>query len=614
MAASHGIFRRFFGALWHTLDFLRRLVVNLVFLALLLVVLGAWLFSGRVEPLEEKTALVVDLRGALVEQYTNGPAEALLANMLEDARPETRLRDVLAAIDTAATDDQIARAVLVLDDLTAAGMPSLRDIAEALARFKAEGKQVVAWSSNYSQAQYFLAAHADEVYLHPFGEIELRGMGGTGLYFRDALDKIGVTVHGFQAGKYKSFLEPFTRNAPSAEALEADAFWLNDAWATWTGAVEQARKLPAGAIARLIDQMPERLAATRGDMAQLALQEKLVDGLKTRDELRALMIERGAATQGGKGTFRQIAILDYLARQTDTASGDAIAVVVAEGEIVDDDAPAGVVSGRATAELLREAREDDQVKAVVLRVNSPGGSAFGSELIRREVELLHAAGKPVVASMGDVAASGGYWISMSADEIVADEATITGSIGVGGLVPTFEKTLEKVGVGTGGASTTWLAQASSPLQPLDPRLAAMLDQRIGHVYRRFIDSVAAGRKRSFEQIDAVAQGRVWTGRQAAERGLVDTLGGLNDALDSAATRAKLGDDYRITYIEPEARGWDRWLKLFSARVSAFAREQFGLTLPGLAAPAREVARASGLLARAGQQPLAVYTHCFCRAP
>lgn len=615
MASRPGLLRRFFGGLWWLIDFLRRLVFNLLFLLLVAVLAIGWFLGGRVPPLQEKTALVLELRGDLVEEYSGGAYEAMLAERLGDGRRETRLRDVLAALESAARDPNIARVVLILDDLSGGGTPSLREIAAALARFKESGKQVVAWGSSYSQRQYFLAAHADEVYLHPFGILEVRGFGGNGLYFKDALDKLGVTVHGFQAGRYKSAIEPLTRSGPSDEALEADRSWLGDAWKTWITEVERARKLPAGSIDRLIDEAPQRLAAVKGDLAQLALVEKLVDGLKTRDEFRALMIERGAPIDDKKGTFRQIPLGAYLAH-VEEKSGDAVGVVVAAGEIVDDRAPQGVVSGREVAELVRRAREDEGIKALVLRVDSPGGSVFGSELIRREVELTRKSGKPVVVSMGDLAASGGYWISMSADEIFADPTTITGSIGVFGIVPTVDKTLEKLGVGTGGAATTWLAGASDPFRPMDPRLMEMIQSSIEHAYRRFIGGVAEGRNSTPEKIDDIAQGRVWTGRQAKERGLVDTLGGLTDALAAAAKRGKLGETFRVAYIEREPRGFDRWVGLLFSRVVVAMKEQFGVAaaLDFADAVPAQAQRELRMLEQARAHPGRVFTHCLCEAP
>jgi protease-4 len=614
MASRPGIIRRTFGALWWLLDGTRRLVFNLLFLALLVALAVAWFGGDRMPVLKEKTALVLNLHGDLVEQYTRAGSDILLSETLGDERRETRVRDVLAALDAAADDPSIARAVLVLDDLSGGGTASLREVAAALARFKKSGKEVVAWGSDFSQRQYFLAAHADELYLHPYGSVTLRGIGGSGLYFRDALDKLGITMHGFQAGKYKSAIEPLTRQAPSPEALEADLAWMNDLWSTWTAEVESARKLPKGALSTLIDELPQRMAEAGGDLAQLALKEKLVDGLKTRDEFRALFVTRGAPADDKQGTFRQIGFESYLAT-IEAKSGPAIGVVVAQGEIVDDDAPPGMIGGRATAEVIRRARENDDIKAIVLRIDSPGGSVFGSELVRREVELTRQAGKPVVASMGDLAASGGYWIAMSADEIVADPTTITGSIGVFGVLPSFDRTLEKIGVGTGGASTTWITGAMDPGKPLDKRLAQMVQTRIDHYYQRFIGQVAAARNTTPEKINEVAQGRVWTGQQAKQHGLVDRLGGLQDALAGAADRAKL-TDYRVTYLEREPRGIERWLTMLLGQVAAALHTQFGLSLPfglGVVAPEvqDEMQRLSRLFAAGRADPLHAYAYCFC---
>jgi protease-4 len=469
----------------------------------------------------------------------------------------------------------------------------------------------VAWGSSFSQRQYFLAAQANEVYLHPYGSVGLRGLGGNNLYFKDALDKLGVTMHGFQAGKFKSAIEPLTRSSPSPEALEADLAWMNDLWSSWTAEVEAARKLPAGSLAQLIDEMPQRLAAAGGDSAQLALKEKLVTGLKTRDEFRALIIERGAPADGKRGTFRQVSLDHYLVHAA-PRSGERIGIVVAQGEIVDDEAPPNMVGGRATAEVIRRAREDDSIKALVLRIDSPGGSVFGSELVRREVELTRKAGKPVVASMGDMAASGGYWIAMAADEIIADPTTITGSIGVFGVLPTFEKTLEKVGVNSAGASTTWLAAAQSPTRPLDPRVAQMVQSSIDHTYQRFIGQVAAARKTTPEKIHEVAQGRVWTGKQAQQQGLVDKLGGLQEAIASAAQRAKLGE-YQVSYLEREVRGVGRWLSLLLGEAAAVLPSEWRAVLAAAAAPQLqdEAQRLARLFAVSRVDPTRAYAYCFC---
>jgi protease-4 len=609
-----GFLRRFFGFLFWIADFVRRLVLNVIFWGAVAVFALAWFF-GAPPALQENTALVLNIKGPIVEQYTGSAREAALAEALGAERPETQLRDVLAALDEAAQDPNIARVVLVLDDFAGAGLATLREVGGALERFRAGGKQVVAWGSNYSQAQYFIAAHADEVYLHPAGFLLLRGFGGLRNYYKDALDKLGVSVNVFRVGTYKSFAEPFVLNGPSKEAQEDEAFWLNDAWATYVGDVERLRKLPAGSIARLIDELPQRFAAAGGDATKLALAEKLIDGTKTRDELRALLIERGARDPKHK-SFRQISLKAYLARQEERG-GDAVGVVVAAGEIVPGDQPQGLVGGRSTAELIRRAREDDSIKAIVLRIDSPGGSAFASEEIRRELELTRTAGKPVVVSMGDVAASGGYWISMAADEVYADAATITGSIGVFALLPTVDKSMDKLSLHTAGVTTTWLAAATDPRRPLDKRVGELVQASLGRIYEDFVSKAAAARNASAERINAVAQGRVWTGKQARERGLVDAIGSYRQALDAAARRAKLGDDYRVMYVEREPRGIDRWLSLLFGEVAGAIKTQLGWELvpAGLARDMVSFARDDlAWLRSAATDPFAAYAYCFCRAP
>ena len=616
MSASRpGLFRR----LWRLVDGTRRLLLNLLFLALI----GAlvWAFATRgPAALQDKTVLVLNLRGPVVEQYSGSWRDTALGRARGEEAGQVQLRDLLDVLDAAAKDPQITQALLVLDEFQGAGLATLREISVALQRFKASGKPVVAWGSRFDQRQYHVASAANEVWLHPMGAVQLEGFGRYRNYYRDALDKLGVSVHLVRVGTYKSFGEPFTENGPSPAAVEAESLLLHGLWGTYTGTVEQARRLGAGSVMRDIDALPGSLVALNGDLAQLALQSKLVDALKTRDELRQLMIERGARDEASK-SFRQVNFDSYLARLKPKRDGEALAVVVAEGEIGDGEAPPGRIGGLSTAALIRKAREDEQVKALVLRVDSPGGSAFGSELIRRELELTRAAGKPVVVSMGDMAASGGYWISTAADEVIADAATITGSIGVFTLLPTAEQALDKLGVHTAGVTTTWLGGAYDPRRAIDPRFTTLLQSNVEHIYAEFIAKVAAARKRTPQQIDAVAQGRVWTGAQALERGLVDRLGSYGDALTAAAQRGKLAGadsgDFRITYLEREPGRLQQLLELFGGTVFEGLARQFELMLPGagLAATAemrQDLQWLNELTQR--RQPFALAVHCLCSDP
>ena len=622
-----GFLRLWAGRLWALVDGTRRAVFNLLWLALLIGVPVA-LLMGRADKLEDKTVLVLDLAGPLVEQGAGGTRETLLRQVQGEDQGQVRLRDVIAVLDAAARDPKIERVLLLPEDLAGGGLAAQREVAAALERFKASGKQVVAWATGFDQRQYYLAAHASEVYVHPMGAVALQGYGRLRNYYRQALDRVGVSANVVRVGKYKNAAEPFFASAPSKETLEAEAYLYDALWSLYTRGVEKARKLPEGAIAQGIAALPGSLQTLQGDTARLALESRLVDGLKTRDELRAMLIERGAEDSKAK-TFRQIGWREYLSRQKPGASGPAIGVVVAEGEIGEGSEPPGRIGGRSTAELIRKARNDDEVKAVVLRVNSPGGSALGSELIRRELELTRAAGKPVVVSMGDVAASGGYWIALAADEVIADPATITGSIGVFGMLPTAQGLMDKLSVGTGGHATTWLATGYDPRRPLDPRFEQLIQSAIGRVYTDFISKAAAARKTTPGKIDAVAQGRVWTGTQALERGLIDRNGAWSDALKAAAARAKLPEDARLRWMEREPGRLEQLAGFFKSTVAASVQQALGLGAPGLSAPGLSGAATAGGLLDAGTQalqdlvwlhdlaqrrrPFDAVVHCLCAA-
>lgn len=631
------LLRRGLAGVWWFVDAARRTVLNLLFLLLIVLVLVA-IFKREAPVLQDHTALVLDLKGPLVEEQSGGVRDNALAQLRGNSMQSTRLRDVIAVLEAAATDPKITRVVLILDDFQGAGLASLRDVANALQRFKASGKPVVAWGSGYDQKQYYLAAQATEVLLHPLGAVYLDGYGRLRNYYLDALDKLGVGVSLVKVGAFKSAAEPFIANGPSPAAKEADSVLYSGLWATYTEGIESARQLPPGSTQALIEALPDRLAAAGGDAARMALEARQVDALKTRDELRAMLIERGARDADSK-SFRQVSFETYLARVTPVvkglATGSAIGVVVAEGEIVDGQAPAGTVGGLSTAALVRKAREDDAIKAVVLRVNSPGGSVFGSELVRRELELTRAAGKPVVVSMGSVAASGGYWISTASDEVMADAATVTGSIGVFALLPNAYRAIDKLGVHAEGVTTTWLGAAGDPRREPDPRFIGLLQTSVDHIYADFIGKVAQARKTTPEKIDDVAQGRVWTGLQAKERGLVDTIGGLNDAIRSAALRSKLAKDgavgpaasaasgklpnYRVVYIDREPGRFERVLEAFGGAAVAALATHLDLRLVPAGLPdsvTGPIGHDLGWLVDLvdGRKPFSAVTHCLCAAP
>ena len=620
---------RFFVGLWDVMNFTRRLILNLLFFGLLLLVLIVFLAavgkgSSGVVPVHERTTLVIAPEGRLVEQYTTDPLTRAVARALGDtSAEEVQLRDLLRAIEAARGDKNIERVLLNLDKLQPAGMASTREVAQALGGLRASGKQVVAFGEGITQAQYLLAAQADEIYLDPMGGLMLEGLARYRQYFRTALqDKLGVDMHLFRVGEFKSAAEPYILDAASPEAKEADLYWMNDLWQRYLADIGAARKLDPAQLAAQIDALPEGIEAAGGDIARHALEMKLVDGLKTREELDQLLTERGLADEDDEHGFRSVSLGGYLAhldgRRLPIDKRPQVAVVVAEGEITGGEQPAGSIGGVSTAALLRQVRDDEHVQAVVLRVDSPGGEVFASEQIRREVEQLKAAGKPVVVSMGDLAASGGYWISMNADRIYADPSTITGSIGIFGLIPNFTRTLDKIGVHTDGVSTTRIAGAFDVTRPLDPQVGRVVQAVIDKGYADFTGKVADARGKSVEQVDEVARGRVWSGAQAKERGLVDEMGNLGQAITDAAGRAELEQDkYQVVYVDKPATPFAQFLTgLAGSRLGAvllrdsdLARVLLEQNLPAEAgAQLRFVENA--LKDRNGA-PVKTLAYCFC---
>ncbi len=614
---------RWAKGLWNALTFTRNLILNMIVLFLVVVMIVA-IFSGGGTALKARTALVIAPEGAIVEQYSGNPADRALASALGDDPKETQLRDILHALDAAAKDSKIERVILKTDGVWEVGVATLQELRDAILKLRKSGKQVIAYGDAFEQKGYYLAAHADEVHLNPEGAILLEGLGRYRTYFKNAFDKYGIDAHLFRVGEYKSFGEPYIRSDQSPEAREADLYWMGDVWQSFISDIANARKLDPNAMLAGIEGIGASLNETKGDLAALALQQKLVDKLTTRDQFRALMIERGMKDDEEE-TFRQISLKDYLVQlqPADMARSmfaeNKVAVVVAEGEITDGDQAGGTVGGDSTAQLIRDAREDESVKALVLRVDSPGGGVFPSELIRREVELTKKAGKPVMISMGDLAASGGYWISMNGDRIFARPTTITGSIGIFGLFMNIPKAYEKLGLNTDGVGTTWLAGAFDPTRELDPRVGEVIQSVINHGYDQFIGKVATSRKKTPEQINTVARGRVWSGSQALAHGLVDQLGGLQDAIDAAAKAAKIGSAYETVYVEKELEGFDKLIADMAG--SAMARgigklsikfnAELGMDLIPDAQQKEIVAMRNLVKSAASKKPIAMYARCDC---
>ncbi|WNL46797.1 signal peptide peptidase SppA [Dyella sp. BiH032] len=605
-------FLRVFG---RGINVVRLVILNLVFFLFLglflLVMLGLWA-GGADRAIQNDSVLVIKPHGALVEQYSIEPLERALQGLAGNPPKQVQVRDLVAAIDAAAADNRISRILLEPQDLHAGGFAALREVAAALDRFRAAGKPVIVWAASMDQGQYYLAAHADRVLLDPMGGVMLTGLANYRLFYKDLLDRLGVDVHLFRVGQFKSAAEPYILDHASPEAKEADAFWMGGLWDRYLDEVAKLRKLEPAALRAAVDGLPEAIAGTKGDLGQLAFNQHLVDGLATQDDLENMMRKEGVpAGRKGEG-FRQVDLRRYVASVSgDGALAPGVAVVVAEGEIVGGKQPQGTVGGESTAALIRAAREDRRTKALVLRVNSPGGEVYAAEQIRREVELTKAAGIPVVVSMGDVAASGGYWISMNADRIYAEPNTITGSIGIFGMYFTVPGTLDKLGVKSDGVGTGPLAGAFNITRPLDPKVSTLIQAIIEKGYRDFVGNVAKARGKPYDAIDTIAQGRVWTGQQALERGLIDQLGGLREAIADAAERAKLGKNPAVRYVEAPMGAFEQYLVNLNESSAMIALNAYGIHVPSWVAQLPAMVPELKLLHNAQPGRPNVYAYCFC---
>jgi protease-4 len=556
----------FFRGIWHGLDGIRK-VLHLI---LLLFIFGILFAASRssLPFIPAEAALVLTPEGQIVEQLTGDPLDRALEEALGEGRRETRLQDLLEVIDAAASDGRISALVLDLRGVERAGLPALQDLGAAVRRFRESGKKAFAWAPWFDQRQYYLAAQADEVYLDPFGAVMVEGYGYFRQYFKGAADKLGVDVHVFKVGTHKSAPDTFTRSDMSPEDREEASVWIGTLWNAWKEEVAAARDLKPEALQSYADDAAEGVRAVEGDLAQYALSRGLVDALKTGEEFEVRVAEE-AGWDDGEETYKQVDWRPYLTvlrseKALHKARERNVGVVVASGEMLNGEQPPGTIGGDTLSAMLRDLRYDDSIDAVVLRIDSPGGSMFACEQIRREVVALQEAGKPVVASMSSVAASAGYYIAAPADRIYAAPTTITGSIGVFAMFPTFEKTLGKVGITTDGFGTTDLAGAGRLERDLNPELAGVLQASVEHAYRKFVGVVAEARERPFEEIDSIAQGRVWSGADAKTAGLVDELGSLQQAIDAAAKLADLPQGHGVEWIEPSMT----WQEMLAMRFRA----------------------------------------------
>jgi protease IV len=606
----------FFGLVWRILEGIRR-VLHLV---LLLVIFGFILAALHTSiPIVPRTAaLVIAPEGELVEQLASDPVRRAFGQASGGPAPETLLRDVTDAIAAAKSDARIKLIVLDLGSLDSSGLSKLQEIGAALREFRATGKRVVVAADSLDQTQYYLAAQAGEVYLDPMGLVYLDGFSYYRMFLKDAIDKLNVDVNVFRAGTFKSYTDQFSRSDMAASEREETSVWLEALWNAYQQDVTRARSLPAGALNEFITEEPASLVAVNGDAAKLALQRGLVTALKSRrqmaDELKVLVGE-----DEDSHSFNSIGMSQYLASVRSkhalrSKSDSKVGIVVASGEILDGHQPPGTIGGESTADLLRQARYDNAVKAVVLRVDSPGGSMFASEQILREVQTLRKAGKPVVVSMSTYAASGGYYISAAANQIFASPTTLTGSIGVFSVVPTFQRTLEKLGVKVDGLGTTPLAGVMRQDRALTAASRQILQTSVDHAYAEFLRRVGDGRKKPVEDVDKIAQGRVWAGVDAQRIGLVDHLGGLKDATDAAAKLAELGSDYDIDYIEPELSLREELLMQLRSETLRMGQ------IAGIIPPRSDIERALDPVLEQARaiaklnDPRGLYAYCWCREP
>lgn len=616
MSEKRSFTKSLFVGIWNTINFSRRLVLNILFLVLIIfIIIGISNSGSKKAKVEANSALVLNLEGNIVIQKTwVDPAEKFIGEISGQGNdnPEILLVDLIKAIENATEDNRIKAIVLQLDGFGGGGMDKLKDVAEALQAFKSSGKPIYAMGDYYARSQYYLASQADNLYIHPMGLLLMEGYARYGTYFKDMLDKLKVSTHVFKVGKFKSAVEPYLRNDMSDEAKLANEAWLNELWRMFKDDVAGSRGFDTSNFDETFESFLSKFASVDGDFGQYALTNDWVDGLRTREEFKQELI--ALLGQGEEeGTFNSISYDAYLAVISPAfpmppSDNDKVAVVVAKGTILDGKQDPGTIGGDSTAELLRKARTDKTVKAVVLQVDSGGGSAFASEVIRQEIELLKEAGKPVVASMNSVAASGGYWISASADKIYAEPSTITGSIGIFGMLTTFENSFGYIGVNSDGVSTSeW--DGISPDRALSQGYKDLLQMNIERGYKRFISLVAKERGMTLEEVDAVAQGRVWVGTQALELGLVDELGGLSEAVASAAEMASL-EDYEQIYIERELSEdelmWQNILNNASAMLSGL-----NISMPSspLLDMAKKVEQKASVLTELND-PMAAYVLCL----
>lgn len=551
----------FLKKFWRFAEEAKKAAGTAIFILFCFCVISVFVFlfaivSNQKEISVTSSALLIEIKGGLVEKIPSAETLGDFISDISEKGEQFSVDDIVKSIKIAKTDENILGIVLKLDDFGSTGLTKMRIIAKEIDDFKTSGKPVIAISDGYTQEQYYLASSANKIYMNSMGYVSLYGFGHYRTFFKDAIDKLGINVHIFRVGTFKAALEPFFRNDMSKEAKEADLAWLTELWQVYKDDIRKRRSdIKIDDIDNYINNTDKELAKFSGDPAKMALSAGLVDAAYTRDELNVTLIKLFGLKEGKKKSYNHIKLGQYIKNNHTPVfpweeKENKIGVVYAQGMIMDGEQSEHDSGGDTISAIIRKARFDEKIKALVLRIDSGGGSVFASEIIRKEVELFKLTGRPVIASFSSVAASGGYWIATPADEIWASETTITGSIGIFGAFPTFEKLSNHLGVYSDGVGTTEIANGLDLLSPINSIVKNSMQSMIEHGYDEFLTIVAKSRKMTKEEVDKIAQGRVWTGSMAKQLGLVDQLGDLNDAILAAAKRANI-TDYAVVTIEKD---------------------------------------------------------------
>lgn len=613
--SNEPVLLRVLKTIWRGLDGVRKVLHFILVLGIFLVLLILAMPQRQV--VLQSTALVLKPQGVIVDQLSGDPLERALAKAQGIDVSETLLKDMIDAIRAAADDSRVKVLVLDVGGMTGAGLSKLQELAEELGKFRESGKPIIAQGASFDRNQYYLAAQADEIFMHEMGVVFLDGYGTYIPYYKSLLEKLYIDYNVWTVGEYKSFVEPITRNDMSPQDRESRGVYLDALWDYYQSDVTEARDLKSGSLQRYADEFAQLVRDANGDTAELAKDYGLIDDILTFDQIRARIAAIVGPDSSRMDDYAAIDHEAYLqavrATEFPSVSESKVSVIVASGTILDGRQPPGSIGSDSLAELIRQANRDESTRALVMRIDSPGGSAFASDVILRELEVFQESERPLIVSMGSVAASGGYWIAMNADEIWASPSSLTGSIGVGATVPTFQRTLGSLGVNVDGVGTTALSGQSDLLRGLGDDVKSYIGESVRHTYDQFITKVAEHRERDVEAVERAAEGRVWIGRDALEYGLVDKLGGMDDALASAAELAGLAEgSYTVEYLEPQL-GWAERIVLELATAFAPAVSALGLEpkVPEALSRLLDIASEPTLFLEHLNDPRGIYAYCFC---